>query len=82
VGDTGVLDFGGELIAVTDTKKENNLIIHFTETLPADIKSPVMLQKWTITKGNQPLFTTVQRTCCMLHCARYLVRMLRRKEVW
>jgi alanyl-tRNA synthetase len=42
VGDTGVLDFGGEEIEVTDTKKENNLIIHFTETLPADIKSPVM----------------------------------------
>jgi alanyl-tRNA synthetase len=32
VGDTGVLDFDGELINVTDTKKENNLIIHFTET--------------------------------------------------
>jgi alanyl-tRNA synthetase len=42
VGDTGVLDFGGEEITVTDTKKENNLIIHFTETLPADVKSPVM----------------------------------------
>lgn len=41
VGDTGVLDFAGEAIAVTDTKKENNLIIHFTETLPADIKLPV-----------------------------------------
>jgi alanyl-tRNA synthetase len=42
VGDTGVLDFGGEEIAVTDTKKENNLIIHFTETLPADIKAVVI----------------------------------------
>ena len=42
VGDTGVLDFDGELIAVTDTKKENNLIIHFTETLPANIQSKLM----------------------------------------
>ncbi len=41
VGDTGVLDFDGELINVTDTKKENNLIIHFTETLPVNIGSPV-----------------------------------------
>jgi alanyl-tRNA synthetase len=36
VGDTGVLDFAGELIQVTDTKKENDLIIHFTDKLPSD----------------------------------------------
>jgi alanyl-tRNA synthetase len=42
VGDTGILDFDGEQITVTDTKKENNLIIHFTETLPADIRSQAM----------------------------------------
>ncbi len=42
VGDTGVLDFDGELIPVTDTKKENNLIIHFTDTLPAAVNVPVM----------------------------------------
>ncbi len=42
IGDTGILDFDGELIPVTDTKKENNLIIHFTETLPANIQSHVM----------------------------------------
>jgi alanyl-tRNA synthetase len=42
VGDTGILNFGGEEIAVTDTRKENNLIIHFTETLPADIKAVVV----------------------------------------
>jgi alanyl-tRNA synthetase len=41
VGDTGVLDFDGEIIEVTDTKRENNLIIHFTDKLPANIKSPV-----------------------------------------
>ena len=42
VGDTGVLDFYGEQINVTDTKKENNLIIHFTDTLPGNINAPVM----------------------------------------
>ncbi len=41
-GDTGVLDFEGEVIAVTDTKKENNLIIHFTERLPKKINAAVM----------------------------------------
>ena len=42
VGDRGVLDFDGEQIAVIDTKKENNLIIQFTESLPANIQSNVV----------------------------------------
>lgn len=41
VGDKGVLIFDGEEIAVTDTKKENELIIHFTEKLPAAITASV-----------------------------------------
>ncbi len=40
-GDTGVLLFGDESITVTDTKKENALIVHFTDSLPADISVPV-----------------------------------------
>jgi alanyl-tRNA synthetase len=42
VGDRGILDFDGEQIAVIDTKKENNLIIQFTESLPANIQLPVV----------------------------------------
>jgi alanyl-tRNA synthetase len=41
VGDTGILQFGAEKIAVVDTKKENDLTIHYTEQLPADIKLEV-----------------------------------------
>jgi alanyl-tRNA synthetase len=41
VGDTGVLDFAGEKVNVIDTKKENNLIIHFTDVLPGNIKTDV-----------------------------------------
>ncbi|RYE05011.1 MAG: alanine--tRNA ligase, partial [Sphingobacteriaceae bacterium] len=38
VGDTGDLIFtDGEIIAVTDTKKENGLIVHFVDKLPEDI---------------------------------------------
>ena len=38
VGDTGELIFpDGEIVNVTDTKKENGLIVHFVDTLPADI---------------------------------------------
>ena len=42
VGDKGVLMFdNNEVISVYDTKKENNLIIHFTEKLPAAINGQV-----------------------------------------
>ncbi len=34
VGDTGQLTIGNEQLAIVDTKKENDLIIHFAETLP------------------------------------------------
>jgi len=37
VGDTGVIDSNGEIIAVIDTKKENDLIVHFTEKLPSQL---------------------------------------------
>ena len=39
VGDTGYLEVNGQKTAVVDTKKENNLIIHFAEELPADPKA-------------------------------------------
>ncbi|HEY5406473.1 MAG TPA: alanine--tRNA ligase [Ginsengibacter sp.] len=42
VGDTGVLIFDDEKIPVVNTKKENDLIIHFTEKLPANIDSKVV----------------------------------------
>lgn len=41
-GDTGVLEFEGDAVEVTDTKKENNLIIHFTDRLPANPKATVL----------------------------------------
>lgn len=40
-GDTGVLQFADETVDVVDTKKENDLIIHFTGKLPANIDGPV-----------------------------------------
>jgi alanyl-tRNA synthetase len=42
VGDTGVLTISGEKIDVLDTKKENDLIIHFTDKLPADQQARVL----------------------------------------
>ncbi len=41
MGDTGTLLFGDEAVTVADTRKENDLTIHFTDALPADIEAPV-----------------------------------------
>jgi alanyl-tRNA synthetase len=42
VGDTGSFIFDNEALAITDTKKENNLIIHFADTLPANIEDEII----------------------------------------
>jgi alanyl-tRNA synthetase len=42
VGDTGVLEFNSSSVEVIDTKKENNLVIHFTTVLPAIIEGTVV----------------------------------------
>ena len=42
VGDTGELVFPDRKITITDTKKENNLIIHFSEALPEDLSGEVI----------------------------------------
>jgi len=39
VGDTGFFEFGTKRIKVIDTQKENNLNVHFTETLPEDLNA-------------------------------------------
>jgi alanyl-tRNA synthetase len=41
VGDTGILSFAAEEVAVVDTKKENDLIIHFVDKLPTNITAVV-----------------------------------------
>jgi alanyl-tRNA synthetase len=42
VGDKGKLAIGSEQLAIVDTKKENDLIIHFAETIPADLSGEVL----------------------------------------
>lgn len=42
VGDTGELIVSGEHIAVNDTKKENDLIIHFTDRLPSEFNGTIV----------------------------------------
>jgi len=42
VGDTGEIMVNSEKIKVNDTKKENDLVIHFTDTIPADLSGEVI----------------------------------------
>jgi alanyl-tRNA synthetase len=41
VGDTGELIINNEKLRITDTKKENDLIVHYTDSLPADVTGTV-----------------------------------------
>lgn len=65
-GDTGVLDFEGEIIPVTDTKKENNLIIHFTDTLPVKVGGTVTAR---IDKGKRQSTAIHHTATHLLHAA-------------
>jgi alanyl-tRNA synthetase len=42
VGDTGQLIISGQSIQVIDTKKDNDLIVHFTESIPEDLSGEVI----------------------------------------
>ncbi len=56
VGDTGVLWFGEEKIPVLDTKKENNLIVHWVKKLPQQmgeqVRAEINSQKRHLTEKN------------------------------
>ncbi len=56
VGDTGYIQSGDEKISIIDTKKENDLIVHFADRLPKDLSASfiakVNVHKRKLTMGN------------------------------
>jgi alanyl-tRNA synthetase len=42
VGDKGELIINNEKLIITDTKKENDLIVHYTDSIPADLSGEVI----------------------------------------
>ena len=56
VGDTGVLEVEGEKIGITDTKKENGIIIHFADKLPkqvdGEVQAKINIPKRRLTENN------------------------------
>lgn len=66
VGDRGTLFFGDEAIAIVDTKKENDLIIHFAETAPAQPEAAVVAK----VDGNRRKAITVHHSVThLMHAA-------------
>lgn len=66
VGDTGWLDFEDTSIEVVDTKKENDLIIHFVNQLPVNIESPLTAR----INVEQRLYTSYNHTAThLIHAA-------------
>ena len=67
VGDIGNLQFeDGTTIEVTDTKKENNLFIHFTDSLPSHISNSV---KATVNAPARKATTLHHSATHLLHAA-------------
>lgn len=56
VGDTGYIEANGKKYSIVDTKKENNLIVHFANELPEnvqlDFEAVVNAKKRTLTMAN------------------------------
>lgn len=69
VGDTGWLYFGEEKIAVTDTRKENELIVHFCDQLPDDLAKVVRAE----------VDSNRRRTIAYHHTATHLMHAALRK---
>ncbi len=55
VGDTGELIVNGEKLIVTDTKKDNDLIIHFIDSIPEDLSAEVIAKVDPLKRKNTEL---------------------------
>lgn len=69
VGDRGVLTIGKTACPVIDTKKDNDLIVHFTESIPEDMSGEI-----TATVN-----TTIRKNITLHHTATHLLHAALRK---
>jgi len=66
VGDTGTLIFDNEELIITNTKKDNDLIIHFTDRMPSNPKAAVLAK----VDSSKRQFTSVHHSAThLLHAA-------------
>jgi alanyl-tRNA synthetase len=69
VGDKGELTIHGSRLTITDTKKENDLIVHFTESIPENLSGEVIAKVDAVKRRNTELH----------HSATHLVHAALRK---
>lgn len=70
VGDKGTLVSANEIIEIFDTKKENNLILHYTKQLPENVKVPFMA------KVNTDLRTSTSKNHSATHLMHLALRTI------
>ncbi|HRH65336.1 MAG TPA: alanine--tRNA ligase [Bacteroidia bacterium] len=66
VGDTGTLVSANERVLISDTQKENNLIIHFCDRLPEDLLAKFHA---TINRENRRMITSNHSATHLMHAA-------------
>ena len=69
VGDKGWLEMAGSTIEVIDTKKDNDLIIHFTDSIPAELSGEVLAK----------VDASKRKTTALHHSATHLLHAALRK---
>ena len=81
VGDTGFIESGIEKIFITDTKKENELIVHVSDKLPSDLSATFKhgrRKKALLVDGQSFGYTLASCGTCV----RCLVSMLNKRARW
>jgi alanyl-tRNA synthetase len=66
VGDTGYIESANEKIYITDTKKENELIVHFADALPENMSATFVA---TVDKNKRQLSMDNHSATHLLHAA-------------
>ncbi len=66
VGDTGLLTINNEPLTIIDTKKENDLIIHFAESIAADMSGEVIA---TVDETRRKHITVHHSVTHLMHAA-------------
>jgi alanyl-tRNA synthetase len=66
VGDTGYMESGTEKVSILDTKKENDLIVHFVDKLPSDLQATFHC---VVNRKKRALTTNNHSATHLLHAA-------------